>query len=302
MAYWWASQGRNHDVAIRQGTLWTSPWKDGTIRRDRALIKRIEPGDIVIHYDHRRVRSVSRVESSWVPAPRPDGYPKRNPDDLDEGWLVRVSALETDLDLPFQELPNLLKIGPPGPLDKDGSPQQKYLSAISEDEGERVLARLGVNLSGPSDGRDGPEPAEVWPWGATDTKVVTMRRREQARLRAFLIRGRREAPCDLCNAMLPVSLLVAAHIKPRASSDDQHRSRFAAIAMLACVMGCDALYELGYLMVDAKGVIRPGRRSETDAVSVAVSRLGGAQCGAHNEQTAADFASHAALVVSSGSN
>ncbi len=295
MRFWWASQGRNYPTAIAQGSLWTSPWPDGTLRQDRVLIKRIRAGDTVFHYENGMVRAVSRVISEWVPSARPSGYPKRNPHDLDAGWLVRVEPIVTGLELDFRELPKIITVGAPGPLDRDGSPQQKYLSAIGDDDGVRLLERLGVTAA------TGAHVAEshideIWDRGETDAVAISRRRREQARLRAYLLNGRNLAECALCGRSLPTSLLVAAHIMSRAASDEEDRKNFPSVAMLACNLGCDDLYELGFVVVDDEGIIRPGRRTGVEAVSEVVEGLVGRRCDAHNERTANNFAARARLV------
>ncbi|WP_156891551.1 hypothetical protein [Agromyces subbeticus] len=298
MASWWASQGRNYETAIVQGTLWTSPWPDGTLRQDRIRIKAIRNGDHVFHYAHGYVRAVSRVVAEWVPSPRPSGYPKRTSLDLDAGWLVRVEPIATDLALDWHELPELIAVGAPGPMDRNGIPQEKYLSVIADDEGQRLLERLGLAIE--ADTVDLTEPASVdgiWELGETDAVTIGRRRREQGRLRAYLLDGRDSASCDLCGRRLPVSLLVAAHIKPRSVSDEDHRKDFASIAMLACSLGCDDLFELGYVLVDTSGVVKPGRDAETDALQSVVDRVVGRTCTAHNTKTAGDFADRATLIL-----
>ncbi|WP_435745434.1 hypothetical protein [Microbacterium sp. PMB16] len=298
MDYWWASQGRNYPTAIAQGSLWTSPWSDGTLRPDRIAIKSIRAGDIVFHYENGKVRAVSRVVAEWVPATRPTGYPKRNERDLDAGWLVRVEPIVTGLELDFRELPSIIAVGAPGPLDRDGSPQQKYLSAISDEDGSRLLERLGVSVSpGPTSAGALARVDEIWDRGETDAVTIGRRRREQGRLRAFLLNGRSSAGCDICGRELPASLLVAAHITPRALSDDAQRGDFAAIAMLACSLGCDDLFEVGYIVIDEGGIARAGRPAETAALLDAVTALVGLQCAAHNERTANQFASRERLVT-----
>ena len=298
MRFWWASQGKNYDNAIVQGSLWTCPWSDGTLRRDRILIKALDVGDVVFHYAHGNVRAVSRVVAEWVPAPRPSGYPKRNADDLDAGWLARVEPIATGLELGWHELPALIAVGSPGPMDKHGTPQEKYLSEIADDDGHRLLERLGVSIQpGDATGSGRELVDEIWEFGETDVAAIGRRRREQGRLRAYLLRGRDAAECDICGRELPASLLVAAHIVPRALSDETHRKDFAAIAMLACSLGCDELFELGYILVDQLGVVQLGRPADTAALRVAVEQLASARCTAHNERTASDFASHARLVL-----
>ncbi|TFC50852.1 hypothetical protein E3O47_07540 [Cryobacterium sp. TMT2-17-1] len=298
MAYWWASQGRNYETAIVQGTLWTSPWPDGTLRQDRTRIKAIRNGDLVFHYAHGFGRAVSRVIAEWVPASRPTGYPKRTSLDLDAGWLVRVEPIATDLALDWHELPELLAVGAPGPMDRNGVPQEKYLSVITGEEGQRLLERLGISVELGSTNPRAPASVDaMWERGETDATTIGRRRREQGRLRAYLLDGRNSANCDICGHQLPASLLVAAHIKPRAVSDEEHRKDFASIAMLACALGCDELFELGYVIVDEYGVVKPGRNAETDALQSVVDRLVGGKCTAHNSKTADDFADRLKLVM-----
>ncbi|MDH6238203.1 hypothetical protein H4V99_002948 [Cryobacterium sp. CG_9.6] len=144
------------------------------------------------------------------------------------------------------------------------------------------------------------EPAsvdEVWELGGTDATTMGIRRREQVRLRSYLLDGRDSANCDICGRELPASLLVAAHIKPRALSDEEHRKDFASIAMLACALGCDQLFELGYVIVDEDGVAKPGRDAETSALQSIVDQLVDRKCAAHNTRTARDFADHLKLVM-----
>ncbi|MBE8518686.1 hypothetical protein ILP97_14395 [Amycolatopsis sp. H6(2020)] len=93
-------------------------------------------------------------------------------------------------------------------------------------------------------------------FGELDTLAQVKVRTEQARLRAGLLDGRSVAECALCGAPCPAEFLVAAHIKRRAVCTDAERRDLRNVAMLACTFGCDALYESGWITVDAKGAIR----------------------------------------------
>jgi hypothetical protein len=124
----------------------------------------------------------------------------------------------------------------------------------------------------------------------TDRKVWAKARREQAQLRDYLLQGRSEAACELCGRVLPKDLLVAAHIVPRTGLDDEARTQFDRIAMIACRLGCDSLFELGYLTVDETGVIH-SRTAEGD-VGTELARLDGLRSGAHCADTATAFAEH----------
>lgn len=70
-----------------------------------------------------------------------------------------------------------------------------------------------------------------------------------------------QAECALCGGTLPEDLLVAAHIKPRSQCSEAERLDIPSIAMTACLLGCDALYEHGYITVSAAGTIQAGKRS-----------------------------------------
>ncbi|GAA3112892.1 hypothetical protein GCM10020001_034880 [Nonomuraea salmonea] len=50
-------------------------------------------------------------------------------------------------------------------------------------------------------------------------------------------------------------MLVAAHIKRRKDCSNLERRDLANVGMLACLLGCDVLYELGYVGVGEGGLI-----------------------------------------------
>lgn len=90
--------------------------------------------------------------------------------------------------------------------------------------------------------------------GDLDRRVSAKARREQDELRRMLLGPVPAAACALCGLVLPVELLVAAHVKLRSacSSDEQ---RDAEVVIPACTLGCDALFEKGYLGVGASGEV-----------------------------------------------
>ncbi|NAS23659.1 hypothetical protein GT755_18415 [Herbidospora sp. NEAU-GS84] len=84
--------------------------------------------------------------------------------------------------------------------------------------------------------------------------VVVLRRGEQHVLRRLLL-ARGASQCALCGAELPERLLVAAHIKKRTACDERERRDLDNVAMLACTLGCDSLYEHGYIGISDDGVV-----------------------------------------------
>ncbi len=59
--------------------------------------------------------------------------------------------------------------------------------------------------------------------------------------------------------------------------------------MLICSLGCDALFEWGYIVVTANGRMEPGIPAETWQLESAVAKLSGQWCTAHDEVTAPRF-------------
>lgn len=100
--------------------------------------------------------------------------------------------------------------------------------------------------------------------GGTDAAgAVRMVRREQSMLRERLglgpAVGHALVQCGICHRPLPRRLLVAAHVKPRSECSENERLDIPHVAMAACLLGCDALYEAGYLTVDETGRILTAR-------------------------------------------
>lgn len=86
--------------------------------------------------------------------------------------------------------------------------------------------------------------------GDLDAPRAGSKRVEQAFLRRVLLGGRADGACTFCGRQLPAGLLVAAHVRPRAGMTRDERLRFRQAAVLACRLGCDALWEDGWITAD----------------------------------------------------
>lgn len=287
MAYWWASQGDNWKDVIDDGTLWAGIAPDGRSPTSWAVLQDMAVGDTVLHYGDQAIRAVSRVTDAWVPAARPAiGYPKRKPTDPDHGRLVRVLATHRGLNLPSHRAVQLVHHGSPGPIDATGRPGRRFLSPLLPGEGEALLRELGIAQTAES--LFGLPVADE-DAAATDSHALARVRTEQRDLRRHLLAGRAQAPCALCGRTLPEQLLIAAHIAPRRDLTDAERRRYDEIAMLACALGCDALFEWGHIVVDASGLIVAGIAAATGDLAPAVQALVGRTCTAHGPATEAMF-------------
>lgn len=294
MAYWWASQGKNYPIAIKQGTLWTCPWSTGRIPTDRRLIQDIQRGDIVFHHEHKMIRAISVAIEAWRDAPRPVGYPKKRVDDRDDGWLVRVQPIDTTVRIPADEFIDAIAHGSPGPLTKKGVVAQQYLSRLTLADGDALLALAGLTELGTDNSSDTAGAMENR-GGATDIARTGSARAEQAALRAFLLGSATEAACGLCGRLLPLQFMVAGHIKPRRLCTDDERWDFPATAMAFCLLGCDVLFENGYVTVTEGGMITSGRPCTSAAVQDALRSLVGQRCRGFTTERSPAFAEHARL-------
>ncbi|WP_439681815.1 hypothetical protein [Embleya sp. MST-111070] len=141
--------------------------------------------------------------------------------------LTHLSEVETNL---LHELLDLDDVPPLVPLPVDTA--LEYVVHGEENEKEVGTAPYDGELEG---------------------KVTRLQRKEQRRLKRLLLQ--RSNACALCGRILPPGFLVAAHIKKRARCDDTERRDLKNVGMLACVLGCDSLYEHGYIAVGPGGEI-----------------------------------------------
>jgi hypothetical protein len=127
-----------------------------------------------------------------------------------------------------------------------------------------------------------------------DQQVRGMLRVEQGYLRRRLFSTRPTGICALCGCELPVDLLVAAHIKKRSACTHDERLDVDHVVMAACRLGCDELFERGYIAVNPEGFIIASVPSHvvTHALKEAVTRVAGQTCLAFGEPTKGYFAWH----------
>jgi hypothetical protein len=88
-----------------------------------------------------------------------------------------------------------------------------------------------------------------------DGRVERLQRIEQSFLRSKLFRDNKYAECCICGELMPVQLLVCAHIKKRAICSDEEKRDFNNVVVAMCRLGCDELYERGYISVKNGKVI-----------------------------------------------
>ena len=132
------------------------------------------------------------------------------------------------------------------------------------------------------------------PSKGVDAKGVRTLRREQGFLRKHLFGRRTRSTCGLCQREVPTQLLVVAHIKKRAVCTEVERCDYQNIVMPMCKLGCDDLYEHGFITV-ADGVIRVNSNLKALMTGAALDyalSLDGQPCSKWNDTSAPYFRWH----------
>ena len=130
-----------------------------------------------------------------------------------------------------------------------------------------------------------------------DRKLETERkiwaRNEQAYLRKRILDGRRNAACAICGKEYPIELLVVAHIKRRADCSPKEKLDFRGNVVPMCRLGCDELFERGFIAVHPDAVVRrTAGRPKTPALTSLLNSLDGLPCDAADERRMAYFTWH----------
>lgn len=286
--FWLAIQSDNFKTVYPDGTLW-APLKGNAGQRvvHWDTLNDVRPGDLVLHYARPEIRGISRVATLPEASYPPRGY--KEPAET-EGTLVLTEPL-CEVRIPWELVSGTL---PParGPLTSEGGLRRGYFFEVDRAGARRLLEQSGleVTTADPDDGRDEASPLDFYIGGATDRWTMGAVRIEQRFLRQQQLQLRGNY-CSLCGRNLPEQLLIAAHIKPRSECSEDERMDIRNVSMLACLFGCDALFEFGYVVVGEAGVIEPGKPGPGQ-IGDRIEDLVGRRCLAHDDRSGRYFAWH----------
>lgn len=291
-SYWWVSQGENYSTVIEQGSLWAPHLRvDGKPgHADWQALHRMLPGDVVFHYAAQQFKAISLVVAAGVESDRPPGY-----DGYPHGTLVLVEPCIVDMEVRLDVLKTVFPPGV-GPMNRTGNPGRVYIASIPPAVGEPLANYLSAgslprqSLARVAESKGERDTGPQLDLASTDIAGSIFRRAEQRYLRQALL-ARYGNQCAFCGRYLPKNLLIAAHIKLRSESSEADRLNFDAAAMLACSLGCDALFERGYLTVDDGGLVRTTPVDDPELLHV-LAQLGGSRCLAFSEATKENFEFH----------
>ncbi|WDO06206.1 hypothetical protein ME763_11250 [Streptomyces murinus] len=230
-----------------QAQMWGIVPGKGNINLSR--IKKMHTGDWVFFSGDKRIYFGGTIALMW----RNKELATRlwGTDHAGSTWEYMYALSGTrGFDIPVEEIRTLL----------DWNPRRNIMgiSVLSEGESDTLQTLLTLDAATavlePVD--TAQEEAAVASFdGELERTAQRAQRGEQAALKRRLLKGA-TGECALCGRDLPGTFLIAAHIKKRAMCTDDEKRDLANIAMLACTLGCDAVYEHGYVTVAAKGAIQ----------------------------------------------
>lgn len=283
----------NLEIGLQDG-LWG--WKKPTLDRsgNRGVVASLQAGDfLLLGYGGPN----SRVA--------PGGWQRARIKRVVVGQVIRPLYTSTSVVWPDDVYPERIGLEILGDypdvsgLSTDGMEALRLSAnrqgAAVKDPGTEALFALAA--TGPRE--DGPPMSEADGAEAeTDALRSVFVRREQARLRRLKFGGAEEIKCAICRRTLPSRIVHAAHIKRRAAAGYTERMDLANI-MGACTLGCDSLFEFGFIYVDRDGLIRVAP-AVPPALAAVASDLAGELCDAFCPASADYFEYHRAEIANVG--
>lgn len=315
MSYWWVNQRSSYKESLAQGILW-APLIDArqSPRADWRRLEDLHEGDIVYHYSRKSLRAVSVVQNTAHYWRTPEGFPDRDPKTI--GLCVRTEYQELNKPVPLKRLRegHSSALLSRGPFDKNGAVHRGYIFSVDDIlnsiivnliDAHKPTEELSEDLAASNPGGKLPGLKDTHPFLDTDHRMtsdgkyvgtldrhgISSSRGEQSDLRKYLLGTTKIAQCALCGRTLPQEFIHIGHIKRRSDCTDDERRDFRSVAMPVCLLGCDTLFEEGYVAVRDDGVI-VGIESKNLGIREAIGLVSGKICRAHNSYSSKYFKYH----------
>ena len=149
-------------------------------------------------------------------------------------------------------------------------------TVLDEEKSERVLGALDLfsDTYVPEVTPTAFRRAATRPPTELDRERTSSQRTESGYIRGVLFPNP-IASCDLCGEAMPREFLIGAHIKKRAACTDDEKLDIPNVVMAACVFGCDALFEKGYVTVGDDWGLRVVGATGSPGVDARLAQLAG---------------------------
>lgn len=298
------TRGENQQVA-----LWGVKEKQG---RPKQMWERMRKGDLVLFYADKSFVLIGTIDYTFTsPALADHLWPEvGTPPDLSYKFLYVV---KNPLPL-YTSTVNGLRGGIPSESLLNGAVieglgsngvvmgitvvsdtgTQKFIeqSPTIKDYYESMKRGKGINLSDPAFNAQLDLLTETGALDARDVYRMAKFRTEQGQLRDLMLGGRSSLPCSICGEEYPAPAITTAHIKKRSECTSREKGDPNVVTPM-CYLGCDFLFENGYIVVDSQGKVRANlSKVTTTALSHQVARLEGRSCLNLTQKNAVYYASH----------
>ena len=151
-------------------------------------------------------------------------------------------------------------------------------TVLSEEKSEVLLSAFDLESEAYFPSMDIEEVYdEIQGEESLDTDAKGTGRKEQRKLQEIHVKKKKPRICAICGSELPANLLVAAHIKKRSKCSLDEKKDLPNVATAMCVLGCDALFEKGYIGVK-EGRVVSIKTPSTDNAQAHISMLLGTDC------------------------
>lgn len=233
--FWGVTPGRS-DVNVRS---WT----------------RLEPGDAVFFYGQKRLYLAGYIALPFRNQAFAELLWGRTNDGLTWELMFALTGLR-DVTVPIEEVRAALGWG-------DRAFIQGF-TVVRDEKAERLaeLVNLDIPVDVPLSAATSESQPPAPPDGPTDGWRTSSWRREHPALKRRLVElgG---GTCAICGSRVPAEFLVGAHIKKRSFCSETERKDFDNVGMLACLLGCDSLFERGFIAIAPGGTILISNAVET---------------------------------------
>lgn len=232
MAYWWVSQNQTFNHEVPGGYLWAPKTdKNGNVPQSYLNMTLIKRGDIVFSFANQKIMAVGVALGEAVSSQKPKVFAKAGDAWNDEGWKVDVLFERPPTVIePKHHLPLLIPLMPEShaPIRSDGQGNQAYLFSISDSLGSVLLGLTNsvippipaANLDELSFNEEEQEIISQTSLKETEKASLVMARRGQGLFRSHV--QVIEKACRV-TGLEAEKFLIASHIKPWKSSDNQER-------------------------------------------------------------------------------
>ena len=273
MRYWWVNQKQTFRQELAGGFMWSPKMNaDGGNNPYYNFMTEVVPGDVIFSYANGSIIAVGVALGVARTSNKPTDFGNAGQVWSNEGWRVDVDFHRVERPLTPKNHMSILAPMLPGkysPIQANGNGNQVYLTSISAELGQALLGLLGVD--------------EIT-WPITDLSELSFNEEEQEliqdqsieeTMKSTLIMARRgqgafrervkffEGSCRVTGVDKP-ELLIASHIKPWATSDNDERLNGHNGLFLSPHV--DKLFDSGFISFENNGEILVSRSLDKDVL------------------------------------